>query len=43
VQDSGQPVDPLAITYLNRLSDLLFAAARWTNRERGDVEWKADR
>jgi cob(I)alamin adenosyltransferase len=43
VQDSGEPVDPVAIAYLNRLSDLLFAAARWANRERGDVEWKADR
>jgi cob(I)alamin adenosyltransferase len=37
--DTGEPVDPLAITYINRLSDLLFAAARWANRERGDVEW----
>jgi len=38
--DGGEPVDPLAIAYVNRLSDLLFAAARWANRERGDVEWK---
>lgn len=38
--DDGEPVDPLAIAYVNRLSDLLFAAARWANRERGDVEWK---
>jgi cob(I)alamin adenosyltransferase len=39
--DAGEPVDALAIAYINRLSDLLFAAARWANRERGDVEWKA--
>ena len=38
--DGGEAVDPLAIAYLNRLSDLLFAAARWANRERGDVEWR---
>jgi cob(I)alamin adenosyltransferase len=29
----------LAITYLNRLSDLLFILARHANRERGDVLW----
>jgi cob(I)alamin adenosyltransferase len=39
--DAGEPVDPWAIAYLNRLSDLLFAAARWANRKHGDVEWKA--
>jgi cob(I)alamin adenosyltransferase len=38
--DAGEPVDPQAITYVNRLSDLLFAAARWANRDRGDIEWK---
>jgi cob(I)alamin adenosyltransferase len=41
--DGGEPVDPLAIAYVNRLSDLLFAAARRANRERGDVEWKPGR
>jgi cob(I)alamin adenosyltransferase len=30
----------LAITYLNRLSDLLFILARHANRERGDVLWR---
>ena len=29
----------LAITYLNRLSDLLFILARHVNRARGDVLW----
>lgn len=29
----------LAITYLNRLSDLVFILARHANRERGDVLW----
>jgi cob(I)alamin adenosyltransferase len=41
--DAGEPVDPRAIAYLNRLSDLLFAAARWANREHGDVEWRPGR
>lgn len=30
----------LAITYLNRLSDLLFILARYENREHGDVLWR---
>ena len=32
-------MNPLAITYLTRLSDLLFILARHANRERGDVLW----
>lgn len=32
-------LNPLAITYLNRLSDLLFLAARAANVEAGDVLW----
>jgi cob(I)alamin adenosyltransferase len=40
--DAGEPVDAQAVIYLNRLSDLLFAAARWANREAGEVEWRKD-
>ena len=29
----------LAITYLNRLSDLVFILARYANRANGDVLW----
>ena len=32
-------VNPLAITYLNRLSDLLFILARVVGQEAGDVLW----
>lgn len=32
-------MNPLAITYLNRLSDLVFILARHANRENGDVLW----
>ena len=32
-------MNPLAITYLNRLSDLVFILARHANREQGDVLW----
>ena len=32
-------MNKLAITYLNRLSDLVFILARYANRERGDVLW----
>jgi cob(I)alamin adenosyltransferase len=32
-------MNQLAITYLNRLSDLLFILARHANRENGDVLW----
>jgi cob(I)alamin adenosyltransferase len=41
VQDLEQPggVNPLAITYLNRLSDLLFILTRTVNGPEGDVLW----
>jgi cob(I)alamin adenosyltransferase len=35
----GESMNKLAITYLNRLSDLLFILARHANRENGDVLW----
>jgi cob(I)alamin adenosyltransferase len=37
--EHGATMNILAITYLNRLSDLLFILARYANRERGDVLW----
>ena len=37
--EHGETMNLLAITYLNRLSDLLFILARHANRERGDVLW----
>ncbi len=37
--EHGESMNPLALTYLNRLSDLLFIVARHANRERGDVLW----
>ncbi len=36
-----EPISPEAIKYANRLSDLLFVAARWANdKGRADVLWK---
>ena len=38
--EPGEIVSPPAIKYLNRLSDLLFVAARYVNgRGAGDVLW----
>lgn len=34
------PINPAALTYLNRLSDFLFVAARWCNDQgASDVKW----
>jgi cob(I)alamin adenosyltransferase len=38
-EQHGDSMNKLAITYLNRLSDLLFILARHANREAGDVLW----
>jgi cob(I)alamin adenosyltransferase len=37
--EHGETMNTLALTYLNRLSDLLFILARHANREHGDVLW----
>jgi cob(I)alamin adenosyltransferase len=40
LRDTGEPVSDEAIRYLNRLSDLLFVAARIANDDgRADVKW----
>ncbi|HMK90365.1 MAG TPA: cob(I)yrinic acid a,c-diamide adenosyltransferase [Methylocystis sp.] len=36
----GEAVAAPALRYVNRLSDLLFVASRYVNRERGDMLWK---
>ena len=36
----GESVAAPALRYVNRLSDFLFVASRYVNRERGDVLWK---
>lgn len=38
-EQHGESMNKLAITYLNRLSDLVFILARHANREQGDVLW----
>ncbi|NPC98438.1 cob(I)yrinic acid a,c-diamide adenosyltransferase [Nocardioides sp. zg-DK7169] len=35
----GEAMNKLALTYLNRLSDLLFILARYANGSQGDVLW----
>jgi len=37
---SEMPINPAALTYINRLSDFLFVAARWCNDQgKADVKW----
>ncbi|HEX7739688.1 MAG TPA: cob(I)yrinic acid a,c-diamide adenosyltransferase [Marmoricola sp.] len=38
-EQHGETMNTLAITYLNRLSDLVFILARYANRANGDVLW----
>ncbi|MBI1799520.1 MAG: cob(I)yrinic acid a,c-diamide adenosyltransferase [Candidatus Eisenbacteria bacterium] len=42
---ADQPVEPRLTRYLNRLADLLFVLARWTNRRSGaaETEWPGTR
>ena len=40
LSDAGEAVDDAAVMFLNRLSDLLFVAARYANRGTGDVLWR---
>ena len=42
VADGETGINPLVLAYLNRLSDFLFIAARWANRDAGRDEplWK---
>lgn len=39
---AAETVSPHTVVYLNRLSDLLFVLARWTNRRSGaaDIPWQ---
>ena len=37
--EHSESMNTIALTYLNRLSDLLFILARYANREHGDVLW----
>ena len=38
-EEHGDTMNVVALTYLNRLSDLLFILARHANQELGDVLW----
>ena len=38
-----EKVNPTLLEYINRLSDFLFVAARFENREVGDILWTPDK
>ncbi|MGN6681146.1 MAG: cob(I)yrinic acid a,c-diamide adenosyltransferase [Streptosporangiaceae bacterium] len=40
ISEHGESMNPLAVKYLNRLSDLLFILARVANGPDGDLLWK---
>lgn len=40
MQTEGETLSDVAFAYVNRLSDFLFVASRYVNREKGDVLWK---
>lgn len=39
-EKEGEELSPTAFAYVNRLSDFLFVASRYVNRDRGDVLWQ---
>ncbi|MFM8860685.1 MAG: cob(I)yrinic acid a,c-diamide adenosyltransferase [Methylocystis sp.] len=39
-ETKGEELSPTAFAYINRLSDFLFVASRFVNRDRGDVLWE---
>lgn len=39
-ETEGEHLEPTALSYVNRLSDFLFVASRYVNRDKGDVLWK---
>ncbi len=39
-ETQDEALSPTALAYVNRLSDFLFVASRYVNRQKGDVLWK---